>query len=152
MARARVTQLTVNRRRTAIQPSRHDSGMPPSRECRCVKPTGATDDTRKVGAPGVVVGEGMTVVCAGSSASQAHLDRAERIFEGVGKCMPVDEVHFNAVTALSASGPAYAPTAAQLMEFDEHGTLIGEIGKTARCEVVISPTHNRGYLKLMEGR
>jgi pyrroline-5-carboxylate reductase len=54
-----------------------------------------------------IVGEGMTVVCAGSSASQAHLDRAERIFEGVGKCLPLDEVHFNAVTALSGSGPGY---------------------------------------------
>src|SRR5579862_8311577 len=54
-----------------------------------------------------VVGEGMTVVCAGSSASKAHLDRAERIFEGVGKCLTMDEIHFNAVTALSGSGPGY---------------------------------------------
>jgi len=54
-----------------------------------------------------VVGEGMTVVCAGSSASNAHLDRAQRIFEGVGKCLKLDEVHFNAVTALSGSGPGY---------------------------------------------
>ncbi len=54
-----------------------------------------------------VVGEGMTVVCAGSSASKAHLDRAERIFEGVGKCLTLDETHFNAVTALSGSGPGY---------------------------------------------
>lgn len=54
-----------------------------------------------------VVGEGMTVVCAGSSASKSHLDRAERIFEGVGKCLPLDEIHFNAVTALSGSGPGY---------------------------------------------
>jgi pyrroline-5-carboxylate reductase len=54
-----------------------------------------------------VVGEGMTVVCAGSSASKTHLDRAERIFEGVGKCLAVDEIHFNAVTALSGSGPGY---------------------------------------------
>jgi pyrroline-5-carboxylate reductase len=54
-----------------------------------------------------VVGEGMTVVCAGSSASKAHLERAEKIFEGVGKCLTLDEVHFNAVTALSGSGPGY---------------------------------------------
>jgi pyrroline-5-carboxylate reductase len=54
-----------------------------------------------------VVGEGMTVVCAGSSASKTHLDRAQRIFEGVGKCLQLDEVHFNAVTALSGSGPGY---------------------------------------------
>lgn len=54
-----------------------------------------------------VVGEGMTVICAGSNASKTHLDRAERIFEGVGKCLTMDEVHFNAVTALSGSGPGY---------------------------------------------
>jgi pyrroline-5-carboxylate reductase len=54
-----------------------------------------------------VVGEGMTVVCAGSSATKADLERAERIFENVGKCFPLDEIHFNAVTALSGSGPGY---------------------------------------------
>ena len=54
-----------------------------------------------------VVGAGMTVVCRGRNASRADLERAQRIFEGVGKCIPVDEIHFNAVTALSGSGPAY---------------------------------------------
>jgi pyrroline-5-carboxylate reductase len=54
-----------------------------------------------------VVGEGMTVVCAGRYASRDHLHRAERIFEAVGRCIPVDEIHFNAVTALSGSGPGY---------------------------------------------
>ncbi|MCL6546244.1 MAG: pyrroline-5-carboxylate reductase [Bryobacteraceae bacterium] len=54
-----------------------------------------------------VVGEGMTVVCCGRSANETHLARARRIFEAVGKCIPVDEVHFNAITALSGSGPAY---------------------------------------------
>lgn len=54
-----------------------------------------------------VVGEGMTVVCCGRSANETHLARARRIFEAVGKCIPVDEIHFNAITALSGSGPAY---------------------------------------------
>lgn len=54
-----------------------------------------------------IVGEGMTVVCRGRFASKADLERAVRIFEAVGKCSPVDEVHFNAITALSGSGPAY---------------------------------------------
>jgi pyrroline-5-carboxylate reductase len=54
-----------------------------------------------------VVGEGMTVVCRGRYAAKSHLERATRIFEGVGKCIPLDEVHFNAATALSGSGPAY---------------------------------------------
>jgi len=54
-----------------------------------------------------VVGEGMTVICRGRFASKADLQRAQEIFEAVGRCVPVDEVHFNAVTALSGSGPGY---------------------------------------------
>jgi pyrroline-5-carboxylate reductase len=54
-----------------------------------------------------VVGEGMTVVCGGTNATDLHLGRARQIFEAVGRCLAVDETHFNAITALSASGPAY---------------------------------------------
>jgi pyrroline-5-carboxylate reductase len=54
-----------------------------------------------------VVGEGMTVVCPGRYAAKSDLERAQQIFEAVGKCLPIDEVHFNAITALSGSGPAY---------------------------------------------
>jgi pyrroline-5-carboxylate reductase len=54
-----------------------------------------------------VVGEGMTVICGGRYATKSHLQRAQSIFEAVGRCLPVDEVHFNAVTALSGSGPGY---------------------------------------------
>jgi pyrroline-5-carboxylate reductase len=54
-----------------------------------------------------IVGEGMTVVCRGSSATEEHLARARHIFDAVGKCLSVDEIHFNAITALSGSGPAY---------------------------------------------
>jgi pyrroline-5-carboxylate reductase len=54
-----------------------------------------------------IVGEGMTVVCRGSNASAAHLEQAEKIFAAVGKCVALDEIHFNAVTALSGAGPGY---------------------------------------------
>jgi pyrroline-5-carboxylate reductase len=54
-----------------------------------------------------VVGEGMTAVCAGTRASQAHLACATQIFECIGRCIQADESHFNAITALSGSGPAY---------------------------------------------
>jgi pyrroline-5-carboxylate reductase len=54
-----------------------------------------------------VVGEGMTVVCRGRYAAKSDLDRAQTIFNGVGTCLSIDEVHFNAITALSGSGPAY---------------------------------------------
>ena len=53
------------------------------------------------------VGQGMTVVCAGKGANTQHLARAQKIFEAVGKCLPLDEKHFDAVTALSGSGPGY---------------------------------------------
>jgi pyrroline-5-carboxylate reductase len=54
-----------------------------------------------------VVGEGMTVICAGARATAQHMARARQIFEAVGRCVQADEGHFNAVTALSGSGPAY---------------------------------------------
>ena len=54
-----------------------------------------------------IVRAGMSVVCAGTHASAVHLARAQRVFEAVGECSAVDESHFNAITALSGSGPAY---------------------------------------------
>lgn len=55
----------------------------------------------------VLVDQGMTVVCLGTHAEQKHLEIAQQIFEAVGICMELDEVHFDAITGLSGSGPAY---------------------------------------------
>lgn len=54
-----------------------------------------------------LVGQGMTAICAGQHATEAHLKLAHRIFEAVGECIELDESHFDAVTSLSGSGPAY---------------------------------------------
>lgn len=54
-----------------------------------------------------VVGDGMTVICPGKFATSVHLDQAQRVFQAVGRCVAAEESHFNAVTALSGSGPAY---------------------------------------------
>jgi pyrroline-5-carboxylate reductase len=51
--------------------------------------------------------EGMTAVAAGTHATSAHLDLAHHIFGSVGRCITLAERHFDAVTALSASGPAF---------------------------------------------
>ena len=53
------------------------------------------------------VNQGMTVICPGRAAGKSELYRAMRIFEAVGRCEIIDEIHFNAITALSGSGPAY---------------------------------------------
>jgi pyrroline-5-carboxylate reductase len=54
-----------------------------------------------------IVREGMTVICAGTNATADHLAKAQLIFEAVGKCVESEESYFNAITAISGSGPAY---------------------------------------------
>jgi pyrroline-5-carboxylate reductase len=53
------------------------------------------------------VGAGMTGICKGKHASASHLELARTLFGAVGKTVVVDEKHMDAVTGLSASGPAY---------------------------------------------
>ena len=53
------------------------------------------------------VGQGMSVLSPGASATAAHLDRAEGVLSSVGRVMRVDESAQDAVTAVSGSGPAY---------------------------------------------
>jgi pyrroline-5-carboxylate reductase len=53
------------------------------------------------------VGAGMTVLCRGKAATEDHLVTAERLFDTVGRTLVMDEKHMDAVTGLSASGPAY---------------------------------------------
>lgn len=55
----------------------------------------------------VLVDEGMSVISAGSHATEAHLARTEEIFKPVGKTLRVPESRQDAATALSGSGPAY---------------------------------------------
>ena len=54
-----------------------------------------------------IVREGMTAICPGTHATTEHVAAVRRVFECVGRCVETEEVHFNAITALSGSGPAY---------------------------------------------
>lgn len=54
------------------------------------------------------VGCGMTGICRGAHASQEHLDITRAMFDAVGRTVVVDEKNMDAVTGLSASGPAFA--------------------------------------------
>jgi pyrroline-5-carboxylate reductase len=47
------------------------------------------------------------VYCSGKWAKENHLELARKIFSSVGKALEVEEHYFNAITALSGSGPAY---------------------------------------------
>lgn len=54
-----------------------------------------------------VLGLGMTALCKGEFATPKHLELASSLFSVVGRTVVVDEKHMDAVTGLSASGPAF---------------------------------------------
>jgi pyrroline-5-carboxylate reductase len=54
-----------------------------------------------------VLGVGMTALCKGKFVSKAQVEAACALFDVVGRTVVVDEKHMDAVTGLSASGPAY---------------------------------------------
>jgi len=54
-----------------------------------------------------MVGYSATAIAAGAYAKEADLAVARSVFEAVGRVVVVDEVHLDAVTGLSGSGPAY---------------------------------------------
>ena len=53
------------------------------------------------------LGAGIAGLCRGRFVSTAQMELAQRIFETVGRTVTVDEKHMDAVTGLSASGPAF---------------------------------------------
>lgn len=54
------------------------------------------------------IGCGMTAICGGAHAAPEHLEVARSMFDAVGRTIVLDEKHMDAVTGLSASGPAFA--------------------------------------------
>ncbi|MHB1008760.1 MAG: pyrroline-5-carboxylate reductase [Propionibacteriaceae bacterium] len=69
------------------------------------------------------VGEGMSAIAAGTSATEAHLARAADLLGAVGRVVTVPEKHLDAVTAVSGSGPAYVMYVAEAMI--DAGVLLG---------------------------
>jgi pyrroline-5-carboxylate reductase len=85
-----------------------------------------------------VVGHGMTVLCAGRHAREAHLEAARRVFAPLGLCLTLDEKHMDAVTALSASGPAYLYVVIESLA--EGGVKVGlprEVATTLVAQMVL---------------
>jgi len=76
-----------------------------------------------------LIGAGMTVLCGGRHASREHLQRAEALFHAVGRTLVLDEKHMDAVTALSASGPAFVYVV--LESLAEGGVKVGLPRNTA---------------------
>jgi pyrroline-5-carboxylate reductase len=66
---------------------------------------------------------GMTGICRGAHVSAEHLEIAKAMFGAVGRTVVVDEKNMDAVTGLSASGPAFAYII--LESFAEAGVKVG---------------------------
>ena len=54
-----------------------------------------------------LIRQGMSALCRGKHASDEDLKIAQTIFSSMGRTVVVDERHMDAITGLSASGPAY---------------------------------------------
>src|SRR5207247_6236826 len=61
----------------------------------------------------VLVDEAMSVVSPGSHAEDKHVSVAEELLGYVGRVIRLPEVHLDAITATSGSGPAYFVLLAQ---------------------------------------
>lgn len=54
-----------------------------------------------------LVEAGMTVLCGGRWATEAHVEACRALFAHLGRVLVLEERYFDAVTGLSASGPAF---------------------------------------------
>jgi pyrroline-5-carboxylate reductase len=76
-----------------------------------------------------LIGEGMTVFCAGPKARAEHLSVAEKIFGTVGRTATVEESLMDGVTGLSGCGPAYVYMIIEALS--EAGVKVGLPRRTA---------------------
>jgi len=76
-----------------------------------------------------LIGAGMTAVCGGQWATDTHLETARQIFAVMGRALILDEKYFDAVTGLSASGPAFVYIIIEAMA--EGGVKVGLPRKVA---------------------
>jgi pyrroline-5-carboxylate reductase len=70
-----------------------------------------------------LIKEGMSGIAPGKHATPEHLNHARRIFDAIGRSITVDEKHMDAVTGLSASGPAFVYI--MIESFIEGGVKVG---------------------------
>ena len=70
-----------------------------------------------------LVKKGMTAIAPGKYATADHVAQARKIFDAIGRTLILDEKHMDAVTGLSASGPAFVYIIIE--SFVEAGVKVG---------------------------
>ena len=82
----------------------------------------------------MVVGEAMSVVSPGRTATEAQLAEVERLLGAVGRVLRVPEAQQDAVTAVSGTGPAYFFYLTEVLI--EAGVLVG-LSRPVATELVV---------------
>jgi pyrroline-5-carboxylate reductase len=70
-----------------------------------------------------LIKQGMTAIAPGKHATAEHVALAQKIFNAIGRSLIIDEKHMDAVTGLSASGPAFVYIIIE--SFVEAGVKVG---------------------------
>ncbi len=85
-----------------------------------------------------LIQQGMTALARGRHAADHHLEVARQIFAPLGRCLTLEERHMDAVTALSASGPAYIYVVIESLA--EGGVKVGlprDVATTLAAQMVL---------------
>ena len=91
---------------------------------------------------GAMVGQSATALSMGKNARAEDLIAAQAIFEAVGRVVVVDEIHLDAVTGLSGSGPAYIFLIIEAMT--DAGVKVGlsrEIAQLLSVQTLLGAAH-----------
>ena len=96
-----------------------------------------------------LIGAGMTVVSGGAHASAEDVGRAARLFEPLGRVLELDEEYMDAVTGLSASGPAFVYVIIEALS--EGGVMVGLPRKVA-TELAAQTVSGAARMVLETGR
>jgi len=86
---------------------------------------------------------GATALCKGKNVSDPQLQKAKDLFSAIGKVEVLEESVFDAVTALSGSGPAYVFYLCELMA--QAGEKLGLDEKTAK-EFALQTVYGAGKM------
>jgi pyrroline-5-carboxylate reductase len=85
-----------------------------------------------------LIRQGMTAICRGRHATEHHLEITRKVFATLGRCLSLEEKHMDAVTALSASGPAYLYVVIESLA--EGGVKVGlprDVATTLAAQMVL---------------
>lgn len=94
------------------------------------------------------IGYGMSAICGGKWARPEQLELARTIFAGLGRALVLDEKYFDAVTGLSASGPAFIYIVIEALA--EGGVKVGLPRKVA-TELAAQTCLGAGHMVLETG-